>query len=726
MTVVRRFALLILLILLAGAGATPASAGTYQVYACVPDHGDVNRSWVGSLNSASMTAYAKCPPPLGAPSWDQGLVTRHKSSTVPQGSSAALTFTAPAGTKLNAITYMHRFCGFGGFLAGLVNNSGTWLHNADPYTCGTFIPDQPYTMLLGGTPAVHLMTICIEDPCTATANIGYAAMRSATVTISDFTKPALSITGGTAVTPGWKRGSVVVKYRATDNVGIAYADAASPRTSLDEYTATCNPTLRAPCPNRESTLNVDTRILPDGPQSTVVRAKDSAGNWSSATITLNVDNRPPGPPRGVHVLGGDGWRQRNAFALAWQNPAQSGFAPIAAAEYAICPASAAPNEWTSCSIRESTKSGISSLFGLAVPRAGEWVARVWLRDAAGNHTSDSAQSVPLKLDDSPPSVRFRPVDTNDPTRIELRASDAVSAVAHAEIEIRRHGDARWLPITAIRSGNGFIGRLDDEHLADGVYDLRARVVDSAGNEQSTTREISGRVATRPVPARINTRLVAGQVKRVTARRANGKRRTRRIIVVRPLVGFGHTIPIRGRLTTPGGNPVANAAIEVWAQVALPGASARRVAFIGTDRSGRFKFKALRGPSRILRFRYVGSRLVRARTAEVEIHVKASTTLGTSRKNVVNGEDVVLRGRVRGKPIPNTGKLVQLQAYSRGNWLTFATPRANPATGRWSYRYRFTSTRGTVRYRFRARVPRESGFPYGAGVSRSAYVTVRGL
>jgi hypothetical protein len=129
---------------------------------------------------------------------------------------------------------------------------------------------------------------------------------------------------------------------------------------------------------------------------------------------------------------------------------------------------------------------------------------------------------------------------------------------------------------------------------------------------------------------------------------------------------------------------------------------------------------------VLRFRYVGTPLIRARTTDVEIHVRATTSIATSRRSVVNGEEVVLRGRVAGRPLPPVGKLVQLQAFSRGHWLTFATPRANPRTGRWTYRYRFTATRGTVRYRFRARVPKENGFPYSAGTSRFAYVTVRGL
>jgi hypothetical protein len=77
-------------------------------------------------------------------------------------------------------------------------------------------------------------------------------------------------------------------------------------------------------------------------------------------------------------------------------------------------------------------------------------------------------------------------------------------------------------------------------------------------------------------------------------------------------------------------------------------------------------------------------------------------------------------------MPSVGKLVQLQAYSRGNWRTFATPRARARSRRWSYRYRFTATRGTVRYRFRAVVPAEGGFPFVRGTSESIGVSVRGL
>jgi hypothetical protein len=111
---------------------------------------------------------------------------------------------------------------------------------------------------------------------------------------------------------------------------------------------------------------------------------------------------------------------------------------------------------------------------------------------------------------------------------------------------------------------------------------------------------------------------------------------------------------------------------------------------------------------------------------VELRIAAVTSMRASRRSVVNGEDVVFRGRTQGGNVPATGKLIQLQVYSRGKWLTFATPHASARDGVWTYRYRFVATRGRVLYRFRARLPAESGYPFEPGVSSSVHVLVRGL
>jgi hypothetical protein len=732
MTLSRRLALIIVLVILAAAGATPALAGEYPVYACEPAVGDVNHSWNAETNHGGMTAYANCPPPATAPAWNRGLVTRHginptnPNATVPRGSYAALVFRAPPGAGLSRITFTHSWCGFGGFRSGIANAAGAWLLNIGPSWCGLLAAPQ-VTHGLGGTNAIKLRTVCVTAACHVGTNArGWATLRSATVWVADYTAPQVSLAGGSALAPGWRRGILALQAGAADNVGIRSVQVLLAGNLARWRSNQCNHTLAVPCPNLAAGFAVDTRVVPDGRRLLAATAQDSAGNLSTSSTSILVDNTSPAAPIDLSLTGGTGWRQQNSFSIGWSNPSQSGKAPIAHVAAAVCPASNGPEVWTGCRYRTFKRANARSLSGLQVPRAGIWAGRVWLIDAAGNGDHRTARTVPLRFDGSPPQIALQRTNPADPGRISVRATDTVSGIARAEIEIRRRGAASWSALQTTRTGSGFSAYMDDEHIADGVYDVRARAVDAAGNERSTDRDTTGALVTRTVPLRINTRLVAGQIKRVGARRSRGKRRTRRKIVVRPTVRYGRTIPIQGRLTTPGANPIANANVEVWQRTAMPGATWRRIALISTDRNGRFTFKALRGPSRRLRFRYPGTPLVRARTTEVDLHVKAGTSLGVSRRRVVNGDEVVFRGTVRGRPLPSTGKLLQLQAYSRGTWLTFATPRADAETGMWRWRYRFTATRGTVRYRFRARVPREAGFPFDAGASRRLGVTVRGL
>jgi len=218
----------------------------------------------------------------------------------------------------------------------------------------------------------------------------------------------------------------------------------------------------------------------------------------------------------------------------------------------------------------------------------------------------------------------------------------------------------------------------------------------------------------------------GKPTRIRARNAKGKWRTRTVLRVNPSARFGRTIPLRGRLTMPGGNPLADTQVEVWERVKLPTADWRRVSVITTSKTGRFRFNALRGPSRTLRFRYPGTATIRSRTTQIDLGVRAMTSFRATRNRVVNGEEVRFHGRLRGRQTGQTGKLLYVQVFTRGRWSTFATPRANRASGLWSQPYRFSATRGLVRYRFRVLIPRETSFPYETGRSRSVVVTVRGL
>ena len=154
----------------------------------------------------------------------------------------------------------------------------------------------------------------------------------------------------------------------------------------------------------------------------------------------------------------------------------------------------------------------------------------------------------------------------------------------------------------------------------------------------------------------------------------------------------------------------------------PGAAWRPVTTITTDAAGKLAFRATGGPARTLRFEFAGSPTARAASADVDLRVQATTSLTASKRRLRNGETVVLRGRLK-RPVPETGKLLTLQARIPGGWRTFGTPRARATDGRWSYRYRFTRTPTTSRYTFRVVVPHEAAFPYVTGVSRRLTVVV---
>jgi hypothetical protein len=703
--------------------ASPASAGEYAVIACDPASANVNASWFGAT-TAGMTAYAACSDGnINDPT--KGLVTRHvisgtASATVPFFSYAWLGFRAPPGATLSRIRYSHNFCGMAGFRAGLFTRVGQPLHVSEG-ACGTWVPN-PFTLPLHNIDEVRLLTICSESSCSVGPRLkAWATMNDIAVFVEDNTTPNVWLAGGSITGGGWKRGLLTADVGWSDNVGVSRVEVMLGGKRVAAREGYCDVARVVPCSTDARAMEVDSPVADDGQQDLVVTARDSAGNWGEQRSVVHTDNTPPTGPRGLRLEGGEEWRARNEFTLSWANPPQTGTAPVTAANYAICHSPANSDSLEGCLLGASPDPEISSL-KLEVPNAGEWVARIWLMDAAGNSEPKSATEVRLRFDDVPPELKLADLDPQDPQRISAIASDKPSGIRRGEIEIRRQGESAWLALPTQVTATGITAVVDDAALPDGVYDVRARVFDAAGNERSTSTRASGAVAHLSLPLRVPTQLTAGGV--MIRRGPDGRRR--KILVRTATARFGVPVVVRGRLTTRGGNPLANTAVEIFERTALPDQPWVRAGITNTGPKGWFRYRALPGPSRTVLVRYGGTSLIRPESAEVTLRVRAKTSLDVNRRQVVNGDEVVFRGRVRGGPVPQSGKLLQLQAYSRGTWRTFATPRASARSHRWSYRYRFTATRGTVRYRFRAVVPKEGGFPFERGMSRRLSVLVRGL
>ena len=175
------------------------------------------------------------------------------------------------------------------------------------------------------------------------------------------------------------------------------------------------------------------------------------------------------------------------------------------------------------------------------------------------------------------------------------------------------------------------------------------------------------------------------------------------------------MPISGKLLGPTGVPIAGAVLEVQTRTAVPGTRVAAAGNVVTGSDGRFTYVAPAGPSRVVRtaYRSHSADASFADTSDVTLLVKAGVTIKGTPKTVHNRHATVFTGRLLGKPISPRGVVVDLQVFFRHKWRTFGAPRTNPA-GKYKFKYRFMA--GAATWKFRARVRRESSYPYLEGYS----------
>jgi len=386
-------------------------------------------------------------------------------------------------------------------------------------------------------------------------------------------------------------------------------------------------------------------------------------------------------------------------------------AHVAGAEWDLC-----PTDGGRCSHGSKDGRDIASLSAVQVSGPGDYALKLWLRDEAGNQDSRlAAPAVMLRYDDVSPQLAFEPLSTDDPTLLQVDTSDRGSGLGGGEIDLRRQGRDRWIALPTSVQGDKLVARIDDEHLGDGAFELRATAVDRAGNSRTTDQLSDGSPAQFTLPLRLATKLRAGVVRR-------HDRRTR--LARTAYVRYGRVVRVRGRLTDRQRNPLQGVDVQAYTQVRDRSAPPRLIASVKTSRTGRFSFLVRRGPSRTIRIRYDGASQIRGATRVVLLNVRSRTTIRPNRRRVRNGDAVRFRGRIKTGRIPDKGKLVELQVYVRHRWRTFGTTRAN-RRGRWHFDYRFDGTHGSQVYRFRAKVPPEQGYPFATGRSRVVGVHVTG-
>jgi hypothetical protein len=266
------------------------------------------------------------------------------------------------------------------------------------------------------------------------------------------------------------------------------------------------------------------------------------------------------------------------------------------------------------------------------------------------------------------------------------------------------GKPAFLYLQACPSSYSADVALDTARLTDGTHHLAVSVIDAAGNAATVLdREVT---VANPAPA------CGAGASPQAALSASWKGSKHARLITR----FGSRPTILGRLTGPGGAPIAGATVDLLATPAYEGATPVQMPRAQTDANGRFSLRLPRGvSSRLLCLSYRPPAGAPPATRALQLSVRAGVALGVSPHTTSVGHEIFFNGRLLAGPVPPDGKQLVLEARSPGGgWIEFNLVRSGPR-GRFhaAYRFRFP---GPADYQFRAVSESESDYPFAAGAS----------
>ena len=532
----------VLVVVAAALATAPAAlAGSYDVVACDAAPGGANNSWVGNANNPQLTVYAQCP---SGGNQARGIVARN--AVQPSGSSVgqgALSWWLllmwcwePRSPEIKAVL---RSCAGTRRVGGrALKRPAEVLTGCPPAPCGACVSKGAEdTIAVPNSQTIYIEALCAHGPCptdsTGDPVYGYlqasANLYSAVVTLQDDSAPGIASIGGSLWSDGWKRATQTLAFHAEDNSGIKQT-----AVLVDGQVLTStNAWVRLHTHGAVSTGRGHLSDQYAGDQRGVRSPKCASPSRRPAIRERcrgdGARQPPPGAPRGD-----GGWRQGpQGSELVCDAAAEStSRAANCRGRGELCPASGS----SGCVRGSKDGAGITAVTAIEVPRAGDWKLTLWLRDQAGNETqTNAAAPVRLRYDDEAPSAVFAPIDSKDPTRLVVQASDGVSGIGSGSVEIRPQGSETWASIAATVDGGRLVATLPDEQLPDGVYELRGHAVDRAGNERTTTALADGTAMTVTLPVRAKTALTGG-------RRRVVKRAGRTVATLQPVVSNGVWAP----------------------------------------------------------------------------------------------------------------------------------------------------------------------------------------
>jgi hypothetical protein len=176
--------------------------------------------------------------------------------------------------------------------------------------------------------------------------------------------------------------------------------------------------------------------------------------------------------------------------------------------------------------------------------------------------------------------------------------------------------------------------------------------------------------------------------------------------------------LRGRLRGAG----AGATVCALSRTRTFGAPIVVDATATTEADGTYAIELPPGPSRDLFVHYADGDRVVALHGLSRRSIARPTLAARPNHGLRRGDRLYFSGELPGPACAD--RVVKVQArIGKRRWQVFRTDRADAACA-FTARYKLRSTRGARRYRFRALVPEQAGYPYERGHSKIARVKVR--
>ena len=427
----------------------------------------------------------------------------------------------------------------------------------------------------------------------------------------------------------------------------------------------------------------------------------------------------------------------------------------------------------SCSVDGAPATGYSSR-GETIDGTGVHTAACTATNRAvdpqGNPNS-ATSAMSIKVDETPPTVRFEPADPADPTRLIANASDGQSGVADGAIMMRPENGGSWQPLPTQTAGGRLVASFSDAGRS-GPYVFHATACDEVGNCASTDEQmplpvrlaasslVSFQRISDPMAARLATRSIRGatqwnavrhakparfaigrqkqpvnateQVKRCAGKQSRSDtdgwtvHRTckppRIKLKHKRRIAYGKRVTVYGLLTTNQGVPLAGAPVRILTAPANGRNHFTVAATRTTGPDGKWTATLAPGPSRIIKASYPGSPRLLPAAGKASVIVPARVKLKITPTIVPWGSVIRITGRVLGGYIPGGSNLLRLDVGIGQIGHIEGLPEIKP-DGDFVILWKFNPGRGVIRPWFSVGTLSESAFPYAPGTSRRVTVTL---